>query len=100
MEVRQFPRMTLCCFKSFSSIGPGGPGGNGGDGGHGGDSGNSADIDIYCKAEDIDLLTTFHILENHAIPGGAAGRGGRGGDGGKCDQVVATLSDMLTVRCI
>ncbi len=61
----------------------GGPGGNGGNGGDGGNSGNSADIDIYCKAEDIDLLTTFDEIDNGVVIGGAKGKGGCGGDGGK-----------------
>lgn len=64
------------------SIAPGGPGGRGGDGARGGDSGDSANIEIYCKHEDLDLLTSFAQLQNYAMYGGRAGQGGRGGSGG------------------
>ena len=59
--------------------GQGGTGGDGSNGGDGGDGGHSADIRIYVKQVDLDLLSAIAQI-NAGSPSG--GRGGKPGDGG------------------
>jgi hypothetical protein len=72
----------------------GGNGGNGASGGNGGNSGHSADIEIYVKPHDLDLLSLVGDMRNETVPGGAggargiAGTGGGGGRGGSAYRVV------------
>jgi hypothetical protein len=72
----------LFCVLLGTNGGPGGDGGHGGSGGDGGDAGDSADINIYLRDADCDLLSLVGELHNQSMPGGQAGAGGAGGRGG------------------
>jgi hypothetical protein len=66
----------LICFVGFNLPTVPGNGGNGGHGGNGGNAGHSADIEIYVKPQDLDLLSLIGDMRNEGVAGGAGGRRG------------------------
>ncbi len=72
-------------YSEGSSGGSGSDGGDGGEAGEGGAAGAGGKVELFLKAEDLDLALLFHWDVSAGNPGspGLGGPGGQGGQGGQ-----------------